>query len=117
MILALSTTKMLASIGAGLVLGFIIGFIINFLKKHLSAEQLTQLQKWLVYAVTEAEKLYGEKLGVLKLEYVFESFKAVFPKLTKKVTYDEFKEMVDVALATMKNLVNSNEKFKEYINQ
>ena len=98
------------------IIGGIIGALIaNGLMKLPKSEQLKTLQRWLLYACTEAEKLYGEKMGVMKLEYVYEKFTKVFPKLAKKVPFDKFSEYVDIALEKMRELIKSNPKFKEYV--
>ena len=98
------------------IIGGVVGVLAaNGLMKLPKSEQLNTLQKWLVYACTEAEKLYGEKMGVMKLEYVYEKFTKVFPKLAKKIPFDKFSEYVDIALEKMRELIKSNPKFKEYV--
>lgn len=103
-----------------LVVSAIIGGIVGVLAaKGLArlpkSEQIKTLQRWLLYACTEAEKFYGEKMGVMKLEYVYEKFTKVFPKLAKKIPFDKFSEYVDTALEKMRELIKSNPKFKEYV--
>ena len=103
-----------------LVVSAIIGGIVGVLAaKGLArlpkSEQLKTLQRWLLYACTEAERFYGEKMGIIKLEYVYEQFVKVFPKLAKKVPFDKFSEYVDTALEKMRELIKSNPKFKEYV--
>ena len=98
------------------IIGGVVGVLAaNGLMKLPKSEQLNTLQKWLLYACTEAEKLYGEKMGVMKLEYVYEKFTKIFPKLAKKIPFDKFSEYVDTALEKMRELIKSNPKFKEYV--
>lgn len=98
------------------VIGGIIGFFICTIAEKLPiSKQLEKVKNWLVFAVTAAEKIYGEKLGILKLEYVYQEFTKVFPKLVNKLSFDEFSKLVDGALEVMKNLRNSNKKLDEYI--
>ena len=98
------------------IIGGVVGVLAaNGLMKLPKSEQLNTLQRWLLYACTEAEKLYGEKMGVIKLEYVYEQFVKIFPKLAKKIPFDKFSEYVDTALEKMRELIKSNPKFKEYV--
>lgn len=98
------------------VIGGIVGFFICAIAEKLPiSKQLEKVKNWLVFAVTAAEKIYGEKLGILKLEYVYQEFTKVFPKLVNKLSFDEFSKLVDGALEVMKNLRSSNKKLDEYI--
>lgn len=109
------TIKIILSIVAAIIGGIVGVLAANGLMKLPKSEQLKTLQKWLLYACTEAEKFYGEKMGVMKLEYVYEKFTKVFPKLAKKIPFDKFSEYVDTALEKMRELIKSNPKFKEYV--
>ena len=98
------------------IIGGVVGVLAaNGLMKLPKSEQLNTLQRRLLYACTEAEKFYGEKMGIMKLEYVYEKFTKVFPKLAKKIPFDKFSEYVDTALEKMRELIKSNPKFKEYV--
>lgn len=72
-------------------------------------------KKWLLYAVIEAEKLYGSKTGILKLRYVYELFISTFPLLSKFVTFEAFSEMVDDALEEMRHYIDTNMRIFEYV--
>ena len=59
------------------IIGGIIGFLICIWWENLGKDEKTKrIKNWLVYAVTAAEKLYGPKMGVIKLQYVYEEFTA-----------------------------------------
>ena len=72
-------------------------------------------KEWLLLAVLEAEKLYGSKTGAVKLRYVYDMFLATFPILSRVVSFEEFSQMVDLALDEMKHLINTNVKVFEYV--
>ena len=62
-----------------------------------------------------AEKELGSGTGKLKLRQVYDMFTARFPWLAKIITFDKFSEMVDEALVTMNELLDSNEAIHEYV--
>ena len=98
------------------VIGGLLGFVIAEYFNGLSLkEKIKCLKNWLLYAVSEAESIYGEKLGAIKLEYVYERFQEVFPHLASKISFEKFSSFVDEALEKMRNCIESNSKFKEYI--
>lgn len=115
--MGLTIIKIILTIISTMV-GWIIGYCIaDKFSKLSKAEQIEQLKQWLLLAVTEAERIYGEKLGSLKLEYVYEEFRRVFPKLANKISFETFSKYVDIALEKMRKCIASNEKFKDYIEE
>lgn len=72
-------------------------------------------KKWLLLAVTEAEKQFGSKTGILKLRYVYEQFLHAFPLLSKFLTFETFSEMVDDALEEMQHYINTNMAIFQYV--
>ncbi len=72
-------------------------------------------KKWLLLAVTEAEKQYGSKTGILKLRSVYEQFLHAFPLLSKFLTFEAFSEMVDDALTEMQHYIDTNMAIFEYV--
>lgn len=70
--------------------------------------QITQIQEWLLYAVTEAESLFGNGTGKIKLSYVYDKFVEKFPWIAKWLSAESFSEYVDTALVTMRNLISTN---------
>ena len=73
-------------------------------------------QDWLLKAVSEAEKDLGGGTGTLKLRTVYEWFIKLFPVLSRFLTFKEFSDMVDIALDIMKQQIETNKAFNEYIN-
>lgn len=45
-------------------------FLIPYIKKKMSAEKFSELQRWVGIAVEAAEQIYGSKTGNKKKEYV-----------------------------------------------
>ena len=66
-------------------------------------------KSWLVWAVSEAEKMLGSGTGQLKLRYVYDSAVIRFPILAKLIPFTMFSKMVDSALDIMRNMIESNE--------
>lgn len=96
----------------------VIASIIVAVKRFISSDldtQLNNVREWLLWAVTEAEKALGEGTGKLKLRYVYDSFLATFPWLSKVVSFKMFESMTNEAVERMKELFNSNYKAKEYV--
>lgn len=79
------------------------------------AKDKKNAQKWLLYAVTEAEKQFGSKTGVLKLRFVYNWFIEIYPLLSKFVSFEEFSVMVDVALDEMRHFINTNTAIFDYV--
>lgn len=86
-----------------------------FVKKPTNA-QIESVKKWLLYAVTEAEKALGSGTGKLKLRYVYDMFISKFPWLAKAITFEMLSILVDEALDEMKKMLESNEDVKLYVN-
>ena len=88
--------------------------IYSFFKKP-TPEQLDNLREWLLGAVTEAEKELGGGTGQLKLRQVYDKFVVRFPWLAKVISFETFAEMVDDALAEMRELLGKNEAVQAYV--
>lgn len=86
-----------------LIIGGIIGVIIII---YLIVNQKHKIIEWLKYAVTEAEKLLGEKTGQLKLRQVYDWFVQKFPVVAAVVPFRVFSSWVDVALETLDRWLN-----------
>lgn len=78
-------------------------------------EQMEAVRQWLLGAVTEAEKDLGGGTGRLKLRYVYDRFVVRFPWLAKIVSFETFSGMVDDALDEMRDMLDSNEAVKKYV--
>lgn len=88
--------------------------VITFLKQP-RAKQLANLEEWLIFAVAAAEKQLGVGTGALKLRYVYDAFVAQFPALAKILSFEQFSALVDKALDRFKEMLESNQKLKELI--
>ena len=89
-------------------------FIVNFCKAG-QAQQMQMISEWLLLAVVQAEKELGGKTGEIKLRYVYDKFLQRFDKVANFITFEQFSEMVDVALDRMKILLSSNAVIAHYV--
>ena len=78
-------------------------------------EQIAKVKEWLLWAVCQAEKELGSKMGKLKLRMTYDMFVSKFNWVAKIITFEEFSGYVDEALVEMKSLIESNELIKGYI--
>jgi len=83
--------------------------IVGYIGYIIYSKQTDKVRKWLLYAVTLAEKDLKSGTGKLKLEYVYDLFgtryswlKVIMPRVT-------FEKLVEDALAEMRHLLNTNE--------
>lgn len=88
--------------------------VLNFFQKP-TEEQIAALKEWLLFAVTEAEKQLGSGTGQLKLRFVYDLFLDKFSFLAKLISFEDFSKYVDEALEKMKELLESNEQIKRYV--
>lgn len=79
------------------------------------AQQKEKVREWLIWAVIQAEAELGGGTGQLKLRKVYEMFITAFPWLVKAISFAEFSQLVDEALAKMKEMLQNNEKIKEFV--
>ena len=77
--------------------------------------QLAKVKEWLLWAVTEAEKDLGGGTGKLKLRQVYDLFVTRFPWLAKLVSFELFSDMVDEALEQMREMLDTNEAVKAFV--
>lgn len=95
-----------------LSIGGVIGVIIII---YLIINQRHKVIEWLKFAVTEAEKLLGEKTGQLKLRQVYDWFVQKFPFVAAVVPFRIFSGWVDVALETMRKWLEDNKQVLNYV--
>lgn len=93
----------------------VIGYAIYVFLSAPTAEQLSKVKEWLLYAVTEAERELGSGTGQIKLRYVYDMFIKQFPFLVEKVTFEAFSVLVDEVLEKFRILLDQNENIKTYI--
>lgn len=72
-------------------------------------------KNWLVWAVTEAERLFGSKTGKLKLRYAYELAIERFPMIAKFIPFAVFSKMVDGALDIMRDMIENNKNIADAI--
>lgn len=90
---------------AALVAVFLVGLTIY----------LMGFKNWLVWAISEAEKMLGSGTGQLKLRYVYDAAVVRFPILAKIIPFTMFSKMVDAALVIMHEMIENNVKIAETI--
>lgn len=66
-------------------------------------------KNWLVWAVSEAEKVLGSGTGQLKLRYVYDLAVAKFPIVAKLIPFTVFSGWVDSALDVMREMIEEND--------
>jgi hypothetical protein len=72
-------------------------------------------KNWLVWAVTEAESVFGSKTGKLKLRYAYELAVIRFPMIAKFIPFTLFSKFVDNALAIMRDMIENNKNIADAI--
>lgn len=101
-------------IGLIAAVGYIAWKIYNFIKMP-KVDQFEAVKEWLLWAVAEAEKLYGSGTGALKLRYVYDLFLSRFKELEYFIPFDDFSKMVDDSLVGFRDLLGKNEKINNYV--
>ena len=99
---------------AAIIIAVAIYMVKTFLKMPRE-EQITKVQEWLLYAVTQAEKEFGSGTGQLKLRYVYDNFIMRFPGVAKVISFEAFSLLVDKALEKFNSILNSNKQLQSYI--
>lgn len=72
-------------------------------------------KNWLVWAVSEAEAVFGSKTGKLKLRYVYDMAVERFPIVAKVVPFSVFSKLVDDALDVMREMIENNKNIADAI--
>lgn len=88
------------------ILAVLVYFFLNGRKSVIS---------FLLYAVTLAEKEFGEKTGRLKLSMVYEMFVSKYPIFSKILPFSVFSAWVDVVLQEMRKILEDNINAKRYV--
>ena len=76
---------------------------------------LMGFKNWLVWAVSEAERVLGSGTGQLKLRYVYDMAVLRFPIVAKIIPFKLFSRMVDAALKVMNDMIKNNTSIAEAI--
>lgn len=72
-------------------------------------------KNWLVWAVSEAEAIFGSKTGKLKLRYVYDMAVERFPIVAKVMPFTMFGNLVDSALDVMRDMIENNKDIADAI--
>ncbi len=72
-------------------------------------------KNWLVWAVSEAETMFGSKTGKLKLRYAYELAVERFPTIAKLIPFSMFSKLVDGALIIMRDMIENNKNIADAI--
>lgn len=72
-------------------------------------------KNWLVWAVSEAEAMFGSNTGKLKLRYVYDMAIERFPIVAKIIPFNVFGKMVDSALDVMRDMIENNKNIADAI--
>ena len=80
-------------------------------------KQIEKVKEWLLYACVEAEKSLGNQTGEIKLRYVYNEFIEKFKFVSMFLSFEDFSDLVDSSLEDMKELVDTNESIRDYINK
>ncbi len=81
----------------------------------IAIRERKNLKSWLVFAVAAAEKALGSGTGELKLRQVYDQFLDKFPVLSKFMSFEMFSGLVDKALESLDDMLNTNEAVNAYI--
>lgn len=72
-------------------------------------------KNWLVWAVSEAEAMFGSNTGKLKLRYAYELAVERFPMVAKFIPFTLFSKLVDSALFIMRDMIENNKNIADAI--
>lgn len=94
---------------------FIIFVIDHFKDKHQESKMInSHIRNWFLYAVVEAEKQFGPKMGKIKKSAVYDAFIQRFPNM-KFISEDQFDKLIDDSLSFLHQLMEGNQKISNYI--
>ena len=93
---------------ATIVILFVLLCAITYVSYLMYTQQTHKLQKWLLLAVSIAEQELKSGTGKLKLEFVYDMFKARFSWLHLVMPRSTFERLVDIALDEMRHLLETN---------
>ena len=92
------------------------GLFIHWYNSHATTERKIKVDKFLLWAVAQAQIDLGSDTGPLKLSKVYGMFMATFPaKITSKITWTVFEAMATKAKADLVTLQKKNENINALI--
>lgn len=80
-----------------------------------SDEQQAKAKAILLAIVIEAERQFGGQTGKLKLSWAYSRFVELYPSLASLIPFELFSTLVDEVLEQMRNLLETNESIKRYV--
>ena len=92
--------------------GVLVIAVAAFLAASYKLFGIDRVKNWLLWAVTEAEAIYGSGTGKIKLAYVYNIFISKFPVLQVIIPYSLFARLVDIALEKMRDMLK-NDKIRD----
>lgn len=72
-------------------------------------------KNWLVWAVTEAESMFGSNTGKLKLRYAYTLAIERYPTIAKFIPFSLFSKLVDKALDIMREMIANNKTISDVV--
>lgn len=93
----------------------IIGLCLCWFLKLSKERQKEIIIEWLLLAVIKAEKELGDGTGQLKLRFVYDLFIDKFKFISMLISFSQFSELVDQALDTMRDILDSNKQIRDYV--
>lgn len=93
----------------------IIGLCLCWFLKLSKERQKEIIIEWLLLAVIKAEKELGDGTGQLKLRFVYDLFIDKFRFISMIISFSQFSKLVDQALDTMRDILDSNKQIKDYV--
>lgn len=78
-------------------------------------KQIDKIKEWLLFAVIQAEQQLGGGTGRVKLRFVYDMFVDKFKVISLLISFEDFSLMVDEALDIMRDMLESNEAIKQYV--
>ena len=78
-------------------------------------KQIDKIKEWLLFAVIQAEQQLGGGTGRVKLRFVYDMFVDKFKVISLLISFEDFSFMVDEALDIMRDMLESNEAIKQYV--
>ena len=94
---------------------YIVLTVITIIVLTIGGIYINGFKNWLVWAVSEAEKMFGSGTGKLKLRYAYELAIKRYPMIAKIIPFTLFSKMIDVALDVMREMVENNKNIADAI--
>ena len=97
--------------GFSIIIGFLVVLGLYVRIKDIISGNIVE---WLVDKVGDAEAYFGSETGQLKLRSVYNTFVSQRPILAIFISFKTFSVLVDAALEKFEDMIENNEKIKEW---